>query len=306
MKLNKSFIVLFILSFFCLKTSGQKIIIPLWKTVPNQRISNEQEIIKKGTIVSIRNVQNPSFEVFLAPKQLSNQKSVIIFPGGGYGNLGINYEGTDFAKWLNTRGITAFVLKYRLPNSKTIIKPHLAPLQDAQRAIRIIRHNAEKWNINKNKIGLLGFSAGGHLASTLGTHFNYNSYKKRDEADTLSARPDFMALIYPVISMNDSITHKGSKYNLLNENPSKKRVTLFSNELHVTKNTPPTFILHCTDDKVVPLENSLLLFKALKKNNIPTEIHIYPKGGHGFAFARDISHLKNWTMLFDNWLANLN
>jgi len=306
MSLNKSYTLVLISIFFWIQSFGQKKVIPLWEKVPNQKISNEQELIKHGDIVSVSNVQNPSFEVFLAPKQLAIKKAVIIFPGGGYGNLGIDYEGTDFAKWLNSKGITAFVLKYRLPNSKTLITPHLAPLQDAQRAIRLIRYNASKWNIDKDKIGLLGFSAGGHLASTLATQYNYKSYKFQDKADKLSARPDFIALIYPVISMNESLTHKGSKFNLLGEKPSKKMIDFFSNELQVSKKTPSTFILHCTDDKIVPIENSLLFFKALKENNIPAEIHIYPKGGHGFAFAKDSLHLNNWPVLLSKWLINLN
>ncbi len=297
-------ILCIIITLISLQSFSQNEVIFLWDIVPNQRASNEKEIVKTGNIVSIRNVQNPSFEVFLAPKQLSNGKAVLIFPGGGYGNLGIHYEGSAFAKWLNSKGISAFVLKYRLPNSKTLIKPHLAPLQDAQRAMRTIRYNAQKWGVKANDIGILGFSAGGHLASTLGTHFEYNCYQPQNEIDKISARPDFMALIYPVISMKDSITHKGSKLNLLGKNPKDDLVHLFSNESQVTPKTPPTFILHCTDDRVVPIENSLDFFKSLTKNAVPTEIHIYPKGGHGFAFATNDQHLKNWTSILHKWLIN--
>ncbi|AUP80578.1 alpha/beta hydrolase [Flavivirga eckloniae] len=283
---------------------AQETVITLWKTVPNQKETNEQEIVKIGNIKSISNVQVPSFEVFIAPKNISTKKAVLILPGGGYGNLAFDHEGTNFAKWLNTLGISAFVLKYRLPKSKSIIKPHLAPLQDVQRAIKLIRFNAEKWNIHKNKIGVLGFSAGGHLAATLGTHYDYKSYENQDNIDNLSAKPNFMALIYPVISMKDAITHQGSKFNLLGKNPSKEIVHFYSNELQVNNKVPPTFILHTTDDNIVPIENSLFFFQALKKNNVLTEMHIYPKGGHGFAFGKNNPHLKNWIALLDKWLKN--
>lgn len=299
--------VFFIYCFFVFNTTciGQSQVIELWNKIPNQQKTNEKEIITFDKIKRISNVQNPSIEAFLAPKNIATDIAVIICPGGGYGILAYEYEGVDFAKWLNSKGISAFVLKYRLPQSPSILTPYKAPLQDIQRAIKIVRSNAKEWQINKNKIGVLGFSAGGHLASTAGTHFEYESYIKTDSIDTLSAKPNFMALIYPVISMQDSITHKGSKKNLLGNNPLKELIDFYSNELQVTVNTPPTFILHANNDKAVPVKNSLLFYEALQKNNILTEMHLFPIGGHGFAFAKDKKQLALWPELFYNWLIHL-
>lgn len=277
----------------------------LWDKVPNQSESDEKEVINKNDIIRISNVQNPSIEVFLTKNKTKSNKMVILLPGGGYGNLSYDYEGTDFAEWLNSKGINAAVLKYRLPNSKTIKKSYLAPLQDAQRAIKLVRSYANEWEIDTNKIGVIGFSAGGHLASTLGTHFQHEVYRKTDSIDNLSAKPNFMGLIYPVISMKEGVTHNGSKLNLLGKNPSEEMIKLFSNELQITTNTPPTFLLHATDDPAVPVENSLLFYKALKEHKIPVELHIYALGGHGFAFGKDFSGLENWTELFYKWLMDL-
>ena len=284
---------------------SQTEIIPLWKTVPNQQITDEKEVVEVTNIVRFSNVQQPEIHVFLASKVNNTKKAVIICPGGGYGILAWNHEGTNFAKWLSTKGINAIVLKYRLPKSKSILLPHLAPLQDAQRAIRMVRSNAKKWHINSKEIGILGFSAGGHLASTAGTHFNFDTYIKTDKIDKLSAKPNFMGLIYPVISMQEAVTHKGSKRNLLGENPSKELVDLFSNELQVTADTPPTFIVHAEDDKAVPVKNSILFNEALKNHNIPSELHIYPVGGHGFGFGQGTEALEKWTDLYLNWLLKL-
>ncbi|ARV16599.1 alpha/beta hydrolase [Polaribacter sp. SA4-12] len=300
--MRKSLILIFCFVLTTQISFSQNETVLLWKTVPNQIESSDKEIVITTNITRISNVQNPSFDVFIAPKQLANKKAVLILPGGGYGVLAYDYEGLDFAKWFNSIGVTAFVLKYRLPNSKSIIKPHLAPLQDAQRAIRLIRNDSKKYNIDPTKIGVIGFSAGGHLASTLGTKFNFKSYEAKDIIDTLSAKPNFMALIYPVISMKKNSTHKGSRFNLLGKKPSEKLVNLFSNELQVSKETPSTFIIHCTDDNAVPIENSLLFYQALKSKNIPTEFHIYPKGGHGFGFGKSNKNIGNWTQLLKKWI----
>ncbi|MDV7185864.1 alpha/beta hydrolase [Lutibacter sp. TH_r2] len=297
----KKILTILLITFVHLYNYSQEII-PLWKTVPNQISSSEKEISKRDRILHISNVQNPSISVFLTPDSLNTKKAVIICPGGGYGNLSFEYEGTEFATWLNSKGINAFVLKYRLPKSKSIIEKHKAPLQDIQRAIRIVRFNSEKWNIDSTKIGLLGFSAGGHLVSTAGTHFNEVIYTKSDTIDSVSAKPNFMGLIYPVISMRDSITHNGSRFNLLGKNPTDSLKKHFSNELQVKENTPPTFLVHATDDKAVPVNNSILFYQALTKKNIPVELHIYPFGGHGFAFAETKKPLNNWPNLFLDWL----
>jgi acetyl esterase/lipase len=241
----------------------------------------------------------------LHQKKNSTGKAMVICPGGGYAGLAYDWEGTAIAKWLNSKGINAFVLKYRLPKSNSIFLEPKVPLQDAQRAIRLIRHHSEKWNVLKNQIGIMGFSAGGHLASTLGSHYNDGENSLTSTIDSLSARPDFMVLIYPLITMQASYTHIGSRNNLLGENPKQELIDFYSNELHVNKNTPPTFIVHATDDKIVSEMNSILFYRALKKEEIYSEMHIYPKGGHGFALAIGKGHLQTWTDRFSEWIESL-
>ena len=213
-------------------------------------------------------------------------------------------QGTDIAKWLNSKGIIAFVLKSRLPNSKSIKIRHKAPLQDVQRAIKYVRYYADKWKISKDKIGIMGFSAGGHLAASLGTHFDTKTFTK-GEINKTSARANFMILAYPVISMNLIHTHKGSRDNLLGKKPNKELVNFYSNELNVDKDTPPTFIIHCGDDDVVNVSNSIIFYESLLKANVSTEMHIYPKGGHGFGLGNGMSNLQNWTDRLYDWLKEL-
>lgn len=285
---------------------SQSLVVPLWgEEVPNSIKSDEVEELEKTEILRIRKVQIPTLEVFLPAKRSANSKAVVICPGGGYGMLAYDWEGTEIAKWFNTQGVTAFVLKSRLPQSKSIKTQYEAPLQDAQRAIRMVRFHADKWGVDKNKIGVMGFSAGGHLASTLGTHYNRSVFEKHDDIDALSARPDFMMLIYPVISMNLDITHKGSRNNLLGKAPNDKLVNLFSNELHIDENTPPTFLVHSTDDKAVPVENSLRFYENLKNAGVYSELHIYPFGGHGFGLGIGRGYLQTWTNRLSDWLQNL-
>ncbi len=302
----KKRVLSFFLTFTMLNCLAQYDIIPLWgEGVPNSQNSDEKEIVKNTDSKRISLVQKPTLEVFLPTKRNATGKAVIICPGGGYQYVVYDWEGTDIAKWFNSKGITAFVLKYRLPNSKSVKVSYEAPLQDAQRAIRIVRSQAEKWNINPNKIGVIGFSAGGHLASTLGTQFDSPNHFKEAAIDTISARPDFMALIYPVVTMKLDYTHKGSRTNLLGENPSKDLVNQFSNELRVTKNTPPTFIVHAEDDHGVPIENSLQLYQELKNKGIEAELHVYPHGGHGFGLALGRGRLEHWTDRLYEWLQSL-
>ncbi|MDN5202701.1 alpha/beta hydrolase [Fulvivirgaceae bacterium BMA10] len=280
--------------------------IPLWtEEIQNHRETNETEIQNQGDILWIENVQEPSLEVYLPTKKNATGKAMVICPGGGYAGLAYDWEGTDVAKWLNSLGIAAFVLKYRLPTSKSIIVPEKAPLQDAQRAIRLVRYHAKKWNVDRNQIGIMGFSAGGHLASTLGTHYENDHILKPDPIDSISARPDFMVLIYPVITMKLLYTHQGSRKNLLGESPEQQLVDFYSNELHINKNTPPTFLIHATDDEAVPVENSLLFYQNLKKEGVYAEMHIYPKGGHGFALAIGKGHLQTWTARLSEWILSL-
>lgn len=296
----------FLLLFFFLYTMSnlaQNTILPLWgDDIPNSRKTEETEVIANNDITVVSLVQEPQIEVYLPTKKNATGQAVVIFPGGGYHVLAYDWEGTDFAKFLNSKGIAGIVVKYRLPNSKSLTNQHNVPLQDAQRAMRLVRSKAKDWNISEDNIGILGFSAGGHLASTLGTHYNEEVYPKTDAIDQLSARPDFMTLAYPVITMGTLNTHSGSKKALLGETPSQKMVDHFSNELQVTPDTPPTFLLHATDDTAVPVENSLLFYTALLKNKVPAAMHIYPTGGHGFALGLNDPHLATWTDQWVGWM----
>ncbi len=285
---------------------AQDTIIPLWPNdkIPNRIESDEKEVKKQNGIYRISKVQEPTIEVYLPAKSNASGEAVLIFPGGGYGILAYDWEGTDIAKFLNGKGIAGIVVKYRLPSSKSQTDKHNVPLIDAQRAVRLTRSMAEDLNIDANKIGILGFSAGGHLASTLGTHFEEKVYEPIDNADQQSARPDFMALGYPVISFGPS-THKGSKKNLIGENPTPEMVKYFSNEKQVSENTPPTFLVHSGDDTAVPVENSLLFYQALKDNGVSATLHIYPTGGHGFSLARKDEHLRGWTERMFEWIQSL-
>jgi acetyl esterase/lipase len=284
---------------------AQDKIIPLWTDAIPGAIKaadyQEKEIYKEEKVQSISKVVTPTLSVFLAAEGNSNGSSVLILPGGGYSHLSIDKEGTKVAHWLNSLGITAIVLKYRLPSDQIMKDKTIGPLQDAQEAIRYIRRNAEKWKIKKDKIGVMGFSAGGHLAATLSTHYNDKVYQV---SDSVSAKPDFSILIYPVISMNNEITHKGSQNNLLGISPSISLIDKFSNEQHVNSETPTAFIIHATDDLVVPAENSINYYLALKKNKIPAELHLYEKGGHGFGLGvKETSQY--WTKDCENWLRRI-
>ena len=228
--------------------------------------------------------------------------SIIICPGGGYSRLAIDHEGVEVAKALNLKGITAFVLKYRLPNDTIMSDKTIGPLQDAQQAIRTVRKQAAAWGLNPNKIGIMGFSAGGHLAATAATHFNFVA--DPTNKDTTSVRPDFVILIYPVISFNDSILHPGSRNNLIGKNPPAEFVKQFSNELQVTKNSPPAFLVHTADDATVPVANSIRYYQACIDHKVPAEMHLYPKGGHGFGMHNKTTADK-WFDRLLNWINTL-
>ena len=297
-----------LLGLLAMSLSAQDTIMPLWPNkIPNQKVSSdEKEGMVNERLLWITNVQQPTIEVYLPSKSNANGQAVVIFPGGGYYGLAYDWEGTDMAKALNSKGVAGIVVKYRLPLSKSITEEkEVVPLQDAQRAIRLVKSKAKEWSIAEGKVGIMGFSAGGHLASTLGTHYDNKVYEKQDDADDLSARPDFMALIYPVISMDAKITHAGSRGALLGDNPSEELVNRFSANKNITENTPPTFLIHAENDDVVPVENSILMFSALKNEGVPTTMHIYPEGGHGFSFALPYKPLKDWMNLLYAWLDNL-
>ncbi|WP_343614756.1 alpha/beta hydrolase [Flavobacterium sp.] len=284
-----------------LYTHAQNQVIPLWNTIPDEiKASNykEKEESKDGKVQSTSLVSVPTLTAFFPAVTKANQTAVVILPGGGYSHLAIDKEGTKIAEWFNTLGIPAFVLKYRLPSDLIMKNKNIGPLQDAQEAIRYVRQNAAKWNINPNKIGIIGFSAGGHLASTLSTHYDDKVY---ESAFKVSARPDFSVLIYPVISMENEITHKGSQINLLGESPSQELIDSFSNEKKVNAKTPPAFLIHATDDTVVIPENSINYYLALKKNGVSAEMHIYEKGGHGFGLGTNDTS-KFWPKQLEDWL----
>ncbi|WP_456311911.1 alpha/beta hydrolase [Pseudomonas shirazensis] len=280
---------------------AQNQVLPLWKVIPQEIKApdyKEKEILQDGKVQSTSLVSIPTLSVFLPSGIKENQTAIIILPGGGYQHLAIDKEGTKVAEWFKSLGIVAFVLKYRLPNDQIMTNKTVGPLQDAQEAIRVVRQNAAKWNIDPNKIGIMGFSAGGHLASTLATHYDDRVY---ETSSKVSARPDFSLLIYPVISMQNDITHKGSQVSLLGENASQQDIDSFSNEKRVTAQTPPAFLVHATDDGAVLPENSINYYLALKNNKVVAELHLYENGGHGFGLGvKDTS--KFWTKACEDWL----
>ncbi len=298
---HKIFIFLFIAS--SIHTTAQTFSeIPLYANeIPNSIEStiSEQTIMVNGTR-RISNVIKPTLTLYTPAKP--NGTAIIICPGGGYARLSIDNEGVAVAEALNKIGVTAFVLKYRLPNDIIMIDKAAGPLQDLQQAIRIVKQLPYKYAINKSRIGVMGFSAGGHLTANSITHFNVMA----DGAvtDTTSVRPAFGILIYPVISFNNSILHKGSRDNLLGNNPTEKEEQFFSNELNVNYNTPPVFLVHAGDDATVPVENSIRFYQACIKNKIPAEMHIYAKGGHGFGLNNK-STKDNWMDRLETWLAGL-
>lgn len=232
-----------------------------------------------------------------------NGFSIIVCPGGGYERLSIDEEGIFVAQELNKRGYTAFVLKYRLPNDSIMQDKSVGPLQDVQQAIRLVRKNATQWNLNSRKIGVLGFSAGGHLASCAAVHSDY--VIDRDNGDKTSVRPDFAVLVYPVISFADSnISHKSSMHHLAGRYISADEINFFSTELQVTQKCPPVFIVHSEDDKSVPVQNSILFYQACLKNKVPAKLQLFPKGGHGFGLNNPASS-EHWIEWLFAWLNSL-
>ena len=276
--------------------------LPLYKdAVPNSKqTANKENSTFKDNVTRIAKVSVPTITIFKPVKP--NGKAVIVCPGGGYSILAFDKEGTRVAEEMTRWGVTCFVLKYRLPDDSTNIDKSLAPLQDAQQAIRFVRSNAKELGINKNQIGIMGFSAGGHVASTAATHYNF----KADAAntDTTSVRPDFAVLIYPVISFDSTITHKGSRNNLIGSKPTKEVTEFFSNDMQVTATTPPSFLVQASDDGAVPVENSVRYYQACVKNKVPVEMHLYPKGGHGFGMVNKTTD-DNWLERLKNWLNRL-
>jgi len=243
----------------------------------------------------------PTITIYLPAKQKATGTAVVICPGGGYGHLAMDHEGHQIARWLNSLGVAGFILKYRHRNSGAGYG-HPAPLQDAQRAIRMVRSRAKELDINPNRIGILGFSAGGHLASSAGTHFDKNYYEPADKIDEVTCRPDFMILVYPVVSLGKWCAHTGSRRNLLGKEPEQELVESLSNELQVRAETPPTFLVHANDDQAVPAENSIYFYLALRKASVAAEMHIYEKGGHGFGLGKKQDPVSSWSLRCADWM----
>ena len=275
-------------------------------TVPNSKPSTVQEtsLTLASGGVRIANVVQPTLTAFLPAVGTANGTAVIICPGGGYARLSIDSEGYDVARRLNEMGVTAFVLKYRLPNDESQPDKSTAPLMDAQQALRLVRQQAARYSINPERIGIMGFSAGGHLAATAGTRFT-----RPVGAGPESVRPAFLVLLYPVISFNDSLQHAGSRTSLLGPNPSAEEVRQYSSELQVSAQTPPAFLVHAQDDKTVPVNNSIVFYQACLRHGVPAELHLYPRGGHGFGLnnktTKDLwtDRLRNW-LDANGWLTN--
>ena len=250
----------------------------------------------------ITDIGRPTLTVFPVRDGRKTHAGVVICPGGGYILVAIDKEGYNIARWLNSQGIAAFVLKYRLP--KPVLKPEALPypLLDAGRAIRMVREGAAQWGVDPQRIGIMGFSAGGHVASTAATHFGPGHPDSADPIERLSSRPDFAVLVYPVVSMLDKIVHQGSREQLLGKTPNEQMVKLYSNELQVTPRTPPTFLVHAKDDGGVPVENSIRFAEALKKAGVPYSLTVFEKGGHGFALGQEGGEPATWPAQCIGWL----
>lgn len=273
---------------------------PLYQDkIPNSKITPNDEITEdRDGMTIVSKISIPTLRYYPAPVNIATGTAVIVFPGGGYSINAIRHEGYDIAKRLNEIGVTAFVVKYRIPEDETMTNKEIGPLQDAQQAIKTVRERAATFKINPDRIGIMGFSAGGHLASTLGTHFK--EPKVSNEKNT-SLRPDFMILAYPVISFQDNICHRGSRERLLGKNPSKEKIDLYSNELQVTNETPPTFLVHASDDDAVLPANSVKFYESLLQHKVQAEMHIYQRGGHGFGLNNKTTR-DDWFVRCKNWL----
>ena len=289
------------LIFSSLSLQAQEVL-PLYTgEIPNSKPNAMKEVtlMDGNSFIGYGSISKPSLAIYLPPAEKATGKAVIICPGGGYGMESYRLEGTVIAEAFVKQGIAAFILKYRLPSDSIMPDKSIGPLQDAQQAIKTVRQRCKDWNVDPGSIGIMGFSAGGHLASTAATHFD-KSYIPNTE--NISLRPDFLILVYPVISMKEGLTHQGSKENLLGKHPSADLVALFSNELQITGSTPPTWLTHTGDDSAVPVENSIRFYQALIENKIPAEMHLYPKGDHGFILTLKP---EDWMGPLFAWVKNL-
>lgn len=271
--------------------------IPLYPELFPQTIPHERQEKTEGG-ERIYNVHYPTLSVYLPAPSIANGSAVVICPGGGYRIIASDHEGKQMAAWLNTLGIAALVLKYRLPPGYR----HPIPMQDAQRAIRLARAHAGEWNIKSDRIGIMGFSAGGHLASTAATHFDAGNSASTDPVERKSCRPDFLILGYPVICFSKDYCHAGSRQNLTGEHLPPDIVRFLSSELHVTADTPPAFIFHSHDDPIVDPRNSIDFYVACLQAGVAAELHIFPRGGHGYGLGAEESSEAQWPALCARWL----
>jgi len=300
--MKKSILTLFLAIIFCSQFSKAQETIFLYS---EGKMPDSKGIPLSDSLRNDRyyRIGRPRIVAYLPSPEENKGTSVLIIPGGGYSHLTHNSGGIQFAKWFNTLGINAFILYHRLPDSPDLKDRTIAPLQDAQRAIRIIRAHATIWNLNPDAVGVMGTSAGGHVSSTLGTHAEDVS----DISDSLSKYgfiPNFMILVSPVISMTE-ITHKGSKDMLLGLNPSEKLIKEFSNEYRVTEKTPPTFLVHANDDNAVSPLNSIVFYQALLKSKVSASLHIFPFGGHKIAMRNNPGSTNQWTFICEQWLTEM-
>ncbi len=301
----RNILILFLLSSFQLMAQSEEILLypnGVPGLIANHGLMEKDASTKDDGIIRLKNVSEPSLRVYRPKDGNVNGTSVVICPGGGYSILAINHEGYNFGEWFAERGITAFVLKYRLPQPEMFTYKQVRPLEDAQTAIAYIRTHTEDFKIEPNKIGIMGFSAGGHLAASASTLFNWRIGENKETE--VSLRPDFSVLVYPVVSFSDKFGHSGSRKNLIGPELKIKDIEQFSNELQVTINTPPAFLVHAYNDRV-KMENSLAYVTALKEYKIPAELHLYEKGGHGFGMATNMrSPVAKWTERLEEWLGN--
>ncbi len=299
--MKKNLLILFILVSF-LDVAGQEFI-PLWPGGKKPNF-NGQKVTDSVYNERIWRVGTPGIYAFVVPQSENKGTAVLICPGGGYERLAYLSSGFNFAKWFNSIGVNAFVLIYRLPHQHDLQQRQLAPLQDAQRAMKIIRVNAGKWSIKTDKVGVMGISAGGHLASTLGTYNEDVSFVK-DASDTFTYRPDFMILLSPVISMGP-YAHLGSRKNLIGSDSTKQMLEKYSNELQVSSSTPSAFIVHASNDSVVKVQNSLVFYNALIDKKINASIHVFPQGGHGIRLDDNPGSTDLWMNLLELWMKEMN
>jgi acetyl esterase/lipase len=292
-----SFCLTTVMVIFALNSIAQEAPLPLYLNgVPNSK-PTPATYVEKDDKGWATNVSIPTITPYLPEKGTANGASIVIFPGGGYAGLSMENEGSNIAKAFNKIGVTAFVVKYRLPSDSIMVDKTIGPLQDAQQAVLTVRKNAVKWGLKSDKVGIIGFSAGGHLASTEGTHFDKLVI---DDKDNISVRPDFMILLYPVISFGP-MAHVGSRENLIGKTSSEDLLALYSNEKQVTANTPPTMLVHAEDDNVVPVQNSLMFYGQLLSFKVKAEMHLFQEGGHGFGLNNSKSKDK-WIDWAKNWL----